>query len=66
VLVRHSSYSVEPAQTSPVIRNGRVEIMNNPRYPLFLSFNRFQMGNGFVWTAKTALDHLWKLENRKD
>ena len=37
--------------------------MNNPRYPLFPSFNMFQMG-GFAWTAKTTLGHLWRFENR--
>ena len=51
--------------TSPVIRNGRFQIMNNPRYPLFPLFNEFQMGNGFTRTPKTTLGHLWKLENRR-
>jgi len=29
-------------------------------------FNMFQMGNGFAWTAKTTLGHLWRLEIRKN
>ena len=51
----------KPVCTSGVIRNGRVWLMNNPRYPLFPFFDRFQMENSFAWTAKTTLDHLWKL-----
>ena len=51
--------------TIPVIRNGRVQLINNQRYPLFPSFIMFQMGNGFAWTAKTTLGHLWRPESRK-
>ena len=45
--------------TSPLIRNARFQIMNNPKYPLFPSFNMFQIG-GFAWTAKTTLGNLWE------
>ena len=35
------------------------------RYPHFPSLNKFQMGNGCAWTAKTILGCLWKPEYRK-
>ena len=42
-----------------------LEIIQNTLSASCLMSSTVHMGNGFAWTAKTTLGHLWKLENRK-